>query len=193
MGKVVVHKKRFVYEDFFKIEEAEVSFEKYNGQMSPPVRRLSFERGDAVAVIIFNSETEKVFLIEQFRYPTYGTDSGWLTEVVAGMVKKGESPEETVRREVLEEVGYRVDCLTPIDTFYTSPGGSSERIFLFYTEVTNADRITNGGGLELEHEDIRLIEYTLPKLWNALEAGDFHDAKTIIALMWLKNKITVRR
>jgi ADP-ribose pyrophosphatase len=188
MKKVEIERTHRVYDDFFKVEEAFVRYETFNGQMSETVRRLSFERGDAVAVLLFNRERRKVILINQFRYPTYKSGAGWLTEVVAGILEKGESPGDTVRREVLEEVGYRVLELVPISTFYVSPGGSSERIFLYYAEVADSDRVTEGGGLESEHEDIQVKEYSLPELWAALDQGEFKDAKTIIALMWLRER-----
>ncbi|MCP5049597.1 MAG: NUDIX domain-containing protein [bacterium] len=186
---VEIQRKQRVYNDFFKVDEVFLKHEKFTGGMSETVRRLSFERGDAVAVLVFNRDRRCVILVDQFRYPTYETGGGWVTEVVAGILEKGEKPEDTVRREVEEEVGYRAAGLTPIATFYTSPGGSSERIFLYFAQVTDKDRISDGGGLESEHEDIRVLEVTMPELWAGLENGGFNDAKTIIALMWLKNQI----
>jgi len=188
MKKVVVEQKKRVFDDFFKIDEALVRYEKFDGQLGETVRRLNFERGDAVAVLIFNRETRQVILVNQFRYPTYEKGDGWIIEIVAGILAKDEKPEEAVRREVLEETGYRVGDLTPVFTFFTSPGGSSERIFLYYTEVVNSDRIAKGGGLGSEHEDIEVVAYSLPDMWKALETGKITDAKTIIALMWLKNQ-----
>lgn len=187
MKKVEVQQKKRVFDDFFKIDEAFVRFEKFDGQMSPPVRRLNFERGDAVAVLIFNKETQKVVLINQFRYPTYEKSGGWLIEVVAGMLDKDESPEECIQREIMEEIGYRVEQLVPVSTFYTTPGGSSERIFLYYAEVIGADKVSPGGGEETEHEDIRIVEFSLPALWKAMDSGKIMDAKTLIALLWFKN------
>lgn len=190
MKKVKVQQKKRVFDDFFKIDEAVVRFEQFNGQMSPPVRRLIFERGDAAAVLIFNKETKNVLLINQFRYPTYEKNGGWLMEIVAGMLDKNETPEECIRREVIEEIGYQVERLIPISTFFTTPGGSSERIFLYYAEVTNSDRISHGGGAETEHEDIQIVKLSLPDLWKALDSGKIMDAKTLIALFWFINKIT---
>ena len=46
-----------------------------------------------------------------------------------------------------------------------------------------------GGGLAVEHEDIEIIEYSLPEAWQALAAGQIVDAKTLIALMWLREKL----
>jgi ADP-ribose pyrophosphatase len=187
--KVEVQQKKRVFDDFFKIDEALVRFEQFNGQMSPPVRRLNFERGDAAAVLIFNKEARKVILVNQFRYPTHEKSGGWLMEIVAGMLDKNETPEECIRREVTEETGYQVEHLTPIHTFFTTPGGSSERIFLYYAEVINSDRVSRGGGAETENEDIRIVELSLPDLWKALDSGKIMDAKTLVALLWFKNKM----
>jgi nudix-type nucleoside diphosphatase (YffH/AdpP family) len=184
--KVEIQHKRLIFDDKFQIQEAKVSFQLYDGQMSNPVRRLVFERGDAAAALLFNYDSQKVLLIEQFRYPTYERGPSWIQEVVAGVIKPDESPEEAIRREVEEEVGYRVQQLTPIATFYVSPGGTSERIFLFYAEVGDNDRISDGGGLVAENEDIRLVEYTRSDLVQALTSGQIQDAKTIIAVQWLQ-------
>jgi nudix-type nucleoside diphosphatase (YffH/AdpP family) len=188
MKKVEIKQIKRVYDDFFKVDEALVRYEKYDGQMSEIVKRFSFERGDAVAVLIYNPDTQKVILTEQFRYPIYAGSGGWIVEVVAGVLEEGEMPEDTVRREMVEEVGYKANELIPISTFYPSPGGSSERIYLYYAEVNGTLKVNDGGGLDSEHEDIRVIEYSLPEVWQALDTAQFHDAKTIIALMWLRGK-----
>jgi nudix-type nucleoside diphosphatase (YffH/AdpP family) len=181
--------KRVVFDDVFKIEEATLRFERGDGQMSEPVRRLVFKRGDAAAALLWNRDIQKVILIKQFRYPTYKKGLGWLLEVVAGMVDQGERPEESVRREVREEVGYQVGDLQPIATFYVSPRGSSERVVLYYAEVGEADRVAAGGGCAAEHEEIEQVELSLPELWTALHEGDIVDAKTLIAVQWLQCKL----
>ncbi|GCE08685.1 NUDIX domain-containing protein [Dictyobacter aurantiacus] len=186
--KVEILEQRVLLDDFFKIEEAHLRFRRFDGQMSDPVRRLVLERGDAVAALLVNTNTRKVLMTNQFRYPTWGKGPGWLHEVVAGMIDENEQPEDAVRREIHEEIGYQVHELTPIATFYVSPGGSSERIFLFYAEVTSADRISNGGGLANEHEDIELIEVSFDELWDVLKRGEIRDAKTLIAVQWLQQK-----
>ncbi|GHO46198.1 NUDIX domain-containing protein [Ktedonospora formicarum] len=170
----------------FKIEESALRFEKFNGEMSDTVQRLVFERGDSAAALLLNRDTQKVILIKQFRYPTYQKQPGWLCEVVAGSISEGEQPEESIKREIREEVGYEAQNLTSVATFYTSPGGCSERIWLYYAEVSVADRINNGGGLASEHEDIEQVELSLPELWQTIERGEIMDAKTLIALQWLR-------
>jgi len=68
--QVQVASKRRIFDDFFKIEEAFLKYERFDGRMSKTIRRLNFERGDSVAAIIFNRETRRVILVNQFRYPT---------------------------------------------------------------------------------------------------------------------------
>ncbi|HCI79278.1 MAG TPA: NUDIX hydrolase [Ktedonobacter sp.] len=189
MKKVEIQNKRTVFDDKFKIEEATLRFQKFNGQMSDTVHRLVFERGDSAAALLFNRDTQKVMLIEQFRYPTYEKGPGWMQEIVAGVINKNEQPEETIRREIREEIGYEVhEPLTHIATFYVSPGGTSERNTVYYVEVCDADRVSSGGGKASEHEDIELVEMTLSDLWQALDNGDIIDAKTLIAVQWLHNR-----
>jgi len=189
MDKVEIQSKRLIFNDFFKIQEAILRYLRFDGKMSEPVRRLVLERGDAVAAIIFNRDTQKVILINQFRYPTYDKGPGWMEEAPAGIIEPNETPEDTLRREMIEEIGYRVGDLTHITTFYVSPGGSSERIMLYYAEVGNTDKIAAGGGLASENEDIQITEFSLPELWSALEAGKIMDAKTIIGVMWLRRNL----
>src|SRR5947209_11246658 len=169
MNKVEIKNKRLIFNDFFKIQEAVLRYLRFDGQMSRPVRRLVFERGDAVAAIIFNRDTQKVTFINQFRYPTYEKGPGWIIELVAGILEPNEKPEDAMRREMMEEIGYKSSNLTYIATFYVSPGGSSERIILYFAEVSNADKVSAGGGLASEEEDIQLIELSLPELWTALD------------------------
>lgn len=185
MKRVRIHSETALLDDFFCVNEVLVSYERYSGEMSRPVRRLCFERGDSVAALVFNRDTRRILLIEQFRYAAYKKGPGWITEVVAGILSQDETPEEALRREVLEEIGYKIDELHFIAGFYLSPGGSSERTMLYYAEVTNGDRIVPGGGLMEGGEDIRTVEYTLDELRDEILFARIQDAKTIIAIMWL--------
>ncbi len=189
MKKVEIKEKKRVFDDFFKIDEVFLSHEQFDGQMSPLVRRLSFERGDSVAALLWNKESRKLILTHQFRYPTYEKGRGWITEVVAGVLGKDEEPESAIRREILEETGYDAKVIDYISTFYVSPGGSSERIILYSAEVTNKDKISGGGGVASEHEDIQVKEFSWTDIQQMLETGKIVDAKTIIALMWFQKQV----
>jgi nudix-type nucleoside diphosphatase (YffH/AdpP family) len=187
--KVNIIKKEIVFEKYFKIEEAKLQFEKFDGNMSNVITRLNFDRGDSVAAIIFNIDTNKAYFVNQFKYPCYSKHGGWITEVVAGIIDEGETPEEAIKREILEEIGYNTLAIEKISTFFVSPGGSSERIFLYLAKVDNSQKIDNGGGLISENEDIKLVEYSLVELSQMINKDEIKDAKTIIAINHLLKSI----
>ncbi len=190
--KVELIDEQLKYDDFFKITVGRLRFEKFNGQMSAEVRRLCLDRGDAVAVVLFNRKKKTLVLIEQFRYPVYRAlkkKNGWICELVAGVVEKGETPEDVVEREVMEEVGYEVKNVKRLACIYPSPGVISERIYIYYAEV--AEQINRGGGLASEHEDIRVIELPVKKVYAMIKKGLIEDAKTLIGLMFAKEKLGI--
>jgi nudix-type nucleoside diphosphatase (YffH/AdpP family) len=184
--KVDVEAKRRLLDGFFVVDELSLRFEKFDGQMSPVVKRLVLDRGDAVAALVCNTTTGRLLFVNQFRAPTMAKGPGWVTEVVAGMVDADETPEAAVRREIMEEIGFAVVKLEPISTFYVSPGGSTERIFLYYAEVDDAGKVQAGGGVVAEDEDLQLIELEPAAALREVEAGKIVDAKTILALFWLR-------
>jgi nudix-type nucleoside diphosphatase (YffH/AdpP family) len=189
MKKVIVEEKKFILDDFFKVEEVYLRFEQFNGDMSPRLRRLSFERGNSVAILAFNTDTQKIILINQFRYPTYGNGRGWITELIAGMVDEGELPKESAQRESMEESGLTVSAFEHISTFYLSPGGSSEQISLYYAEVAGEyAKYNKMGGIAKEGEDILSFEISLEEALDKIKTGEIADAKTIIGIYWLENR-----
>ncbi len=189
MRKVNIEKTNRILDDFFKVDEAYLQFEKMDGEMSETVRRLNFERGDGVAALVFNEDTDKIILIRQFRYATHTKGESWVIETVAGMKGAEEDPEEAIIREIEEEIGYANAQLTPINNFFVSPGGTSERIYLYYAVVNNIHKVNEGGGLASEAEDIQILEYYYEELMELMENDVITDAKTLIALLWLENLI----
>lgn len=189
MRKVEIEKTRIIFDDIFKMEEAYLRYERFNGEMSEVVRRISLERGDSVAVIIRNLNTGKIILVNQFRYPSLAKGNGWIIETIAGIVDEGETPEDSARRETQEETGLTASKLEHIATFYPSPGGSSERIFLYYSEVSGDGAIYDGtGGLVSEGEDIQVLELSLEEALDKVNSGEIVDAKTIVGILWIENR-----
>jgi ADP-ribose pyrophosphatase len=185
MRKVDVRERRRLLDDTFKVEEAHVSFERNDGSMTPPIRQLVFERGDSIACVVLHRDSQKLLFTEQFRFATCGKAGGWLTEIMAGRMEEGESPETTLWRELEEELGYRPDLVERVATFFTSPGGSSERVFVFYVEVSDGGKVGSGGGLVQENEEIRIVPLSLDAARAALRDGRFNDAKTLVGMFWL--------
>lgn len=191
--KVVVQDRRRVFDDFLSIDEAQVSYETYAGEMCGPLRRLSMERGDSVALLLheLGADGGEVILVEQFRFPTYGhAGGGWLQETIAGVIDDGEDAETALRREALEEVGYRVGEIERVATYFASPGGSSERIAVYYATVRPQDRVDgHGGGLAAEHEDIRIVRTPLSVFFENLDRGAYKDSKICVAGFWLRSRL----
>ncbi len=186
----IANRKRLL-DAFFKVDEVTVSHEQFNGEMSRPRPYLVFERGDAVAALLYDPVRRKIVTVNQFRLPTLekGPGGGWLIEAAAGMIDAPkETPLECLVREVEEETGYRIAEAEPIFTFFSSPGGSTERIFLFYAEVKETERKAKGGGLAADGEDIEIVEFDTGDFFAKLRAGEFEDPKLIISGQWLMAK-----
>jgi len=189
----IISEKR-IFDHFFKIDEAHLQYELYNGQMSAELTRLNFNRGDSAAVILHDPMLDTVIMTEQFRYPTATKDHPWILEIPAGTIESDENddPTVTLRRELMEELGYRVNNFRKVASFFVSPGGTSERIFLFYAAIKPEDKIAKGGGLVEEGEDIRMVTMNLKEALYKITTGEIADAKTIIGLQWLAiNKDTL--
>jgi nudix-type nucleoside diphosphatase (YffH/AdpP family) len=190
MKKVSIEEQKYLLDDFFKVEEAYLRFELFSGEMSRRLRRLSLERGDSVAILVYNVTTEKIILINQFRYPTYRNGHGWIIETIAGMMDHKEEPEQTAQREIREETGLNINAFEQIATFYPSPGGSSERVFLYYSEVSGEKaKYEATGGMLREGEDIKVIELSVAEALTKIQSGEILDAKTILGIYWLENRL----
>lgn len=194
MRKVEIESQRYLLDDVFRVEEVFLRFEKFDGRMSESIRRLNFDRGDSVGMLVFNRDTQKLLLIEQFRYPTYHKGPGWIIETIAGIVDEGEPPEETARREAHEETGLTVENVEFITSFYPSPGGCSEKIYLYYVEISGEKaKYREIGGLISENENIRTLELSLEDAMEKIRRGELQDSKTIMGVLWLENRLLKNR
>jgi len=173
------------YKGYFRINLYRLRHGLYAGGWSGELQRELFERGHAVGVLPYDPQADSIVLIEQFRIGALvaGMDA-WLTEIVAGIIETGESPEAVARREAREEAGIEITDLMPICRYLPSPGGSSESVTLY---VGRVDSRGAGGihGLASEHEDIRVEVASYAETMRRLEQGEFTNAISIIALQWL--------
>jgi len=139
------------------------------------VKRELLVKKDAVAAVVYNTETKKFIFVNQWRP---GSNSE-IIEIAAGTLDvPGEDAREAMKREIDEEIGYKTDLIKLIDECYTSPGGTNEIVTVYYAEVS--EKIGEGGGLE--NEDIDIIEMDLEEVLTTR----FRDAKTIIGVNYIK-------
>jgi len=182
-----IKNRRPLYQGFFRLDAWTIEHDRFDGGRQTIVRE-HLERGDAVAVLLYDPAKDMVLLVEQFRIgpavrPDTREEEAWLLEIVAGMLDQDESPETCARRECLEEAGYEPATLKPLGWYYATPGGSSERIHLFLGEV-DADRPAGaGGGVADEHEDIRVRWVTREQALAWVREGRINSAPPMLALL----------
>lgn len=188
--KVDITSKKTVFKGRYKIDEYTFDYDRVAKKgRHTGVTRLVFERGDSCAALIHDVERDVVVLAEQFRIATYDKGPGYIIEAMAGSVEEGEEPEDCIRREMMEEVGYRADKLTLVSQGYVSPGSSSERIFLYYAPVKTADLVDpKASGLAAEKEDIKRVEFSREDFLARVDAAFFDDAKVMALGFWLRGQ-----
>lgn len=184
-----IKNEKTIYNGFLKILEANVTHDRFDKKDPIEATRECLERGDSIAVLIYEKDSDSFLFTRQFRYPSARRDQPWMIELVAGSIDDGEHPEASAKREVLEEIGFEIHDLKAITTYFPSPGGCSEQIHLFYTEVNAVQQIQPGGGKHSEKEDIELVRFSKNEAKKMLQTGDFNNSISIIALQWyfLKN------
>ncbi|MDV2857940.1 MULTISPECIES: ADP-ribose diphosphatase [Oceanimonas] len=173
------------YKGFFRLLKVRLRHRLFAGGWGPELTRELFDRGHAAAVLPYDPVRDEVVLVEQFRVGAIHHDSSpWLLEVVAGIVEPGESEEEVVRREAEEEAGLTLGRLTRAMSYFSSPGGCSERITVFVGEV-DATQAASHAGLTDEGEDIRVHRLSRREAMQWLADGRIDNAASVIALQWL--------
>jgi ADP-ribose pyrophosphatase len=136
------------------------------------LREVVRHRGSVAALPV--DDEGRLVLVRQYRHPV--GEALW--EVPAGILEKGESPEQAVRREVEEEVGRRAGHLQRWAVFHPTPGFCDEVLHLF-----RATKLQDVPVRRDEDEVLEVKWYTLDEARALLRAGEVKDAKTIVALM----------
>ncbi|MBT8449440.1 MAG: NUDIX domain-containing protein [Gammaproteobacteria bacterium] len=180
----IINKTR-IFQGYFAIDEYELQHRLFDGGWSAQFKRELFERGHAVAVILYDPKRDEVILLEQFRVGALTSErTPWMIECVAGIVEPNETPEQVAIREVEEEAGVIIDTVELIGKFYTTPGGSSESISLYCARV-NSEDVGGVHGLEYENEDIRVFSLAVNEVKERLNTGYFENATALLSMQWL--------
>lgn len=182
-----IHNVETKFQGFFKLDEYQVSHQKYNGECSDILSREIFERGDAVVLIPYDPILDQVVLIEQFRPGAIrANDTPWMLEFVAGMFKENEDSKEVAIREAKEEANLTIkpENVEFVMKYLSSPGGMSEAIYL-YAAVVDSSNCGGVYGLPEEGEDILVHVVKRDMVMQLLAEGKITNAATIIGLQWL--------
>lgn len=147
-----------------------------------------YDTGDAAAVLLYHRERRNVLLNRQLRMPTYvnGNATGMLLEACAGKLDGAEQPEACIIREAEEETGYRLPEVQFLFAAYMAPGAITEKLYFFLAPYDEAMKVSKGGGLETEGEEIELLEIPFETAYQMIARQEIRDTKTIILLQHLK-------
>lgn len=188
-----IHQKQLLHNGHFRLLDFYLSHEKYDGGKTPVLHRELVQRSNAVAMVAYDPDQDKIVLIEQFRVGAISEKQPWLIEIVAGLIEEGESPEQVTIREAQEEIGCTPSELVKIAGFYTSPGESTEWVDLYIGRVSVSELATTAG-LDHEGEDIKVIVVPATKVPEMLLQGKIRSAIAIIGLQWFEmNKDAIRQ
>ena len=108
-----------------------------------------------------------------------------LIEACAGLLDK-DNPEDCIRKEALEETGYNISTITKIFESYMSPGSVTEIVHFFIAEYSQDMKISKGGGLAYEQEEIEILEFPIDIALQMIKSGEIKDGKTIMLLQYIR-------
>jgi len=151
------------------------------------IQRQLEDHGMAASVLPYDAERRVALLARLPRAgPLFRNEDPRVMETAAGIIDPGETPEISVRREALEELGVRLSDIEFVARSWCAPGVSSEVVSLYLAPYAAADRIASGGGLEGENEDIEVLELPLAALARQADAGEVRDMKTLALILTLR-------
>ena len=184
--KTQIVDRRTLNEGFGTFEKIVFRRRRSDGAMSDLTREI-LDTGDGATILPYDKTRGTIILIRQFRGVAYlkqGVEG--IIETCAGKLE-GADPLTRIVKETEEETGIRLSGEpTRLFEAYMSPGSFTERLTFFTAPYTAADRVTKGGGLVAEGEDIEVIETTLDDAIAMIESGAIRDAKTIMLLYYAR-------
>ena len=186
-GKVEMEWRERTYFPFFAFDEMRFRHEVFSGGMSETISRGVFVPTDAAIVLPYDPVTDRVLLVEQVRTGPIarGDQALWQLEPVAGLIDPGETPEETARREAVEEAGLTLTALETVAEAYSSPGGSADFLYLFIGLCDLPDVAQRIGGLAAEGEDIRSHILTFETLEQMAQDCQLANLPLMTCVFWL--------
>lgn len=186
--KIKLIKTETLSENWAILKKITFDYLRKEGNWQTQVREV-YNRGNGTVILLYNKKNKTIILTRQFRLPTFlnGNPTGMMIEACAGTLEDS-SPEECIRRETQEETGYKIDNLERIMELYMSPGSVTEIIYFYIAEYSEEMKISEGGGIVSEQEEIEVMELSLDQALTMVDKGEIKDAKTIILLQYAKLK-----
>nr|WP_235855504.1 NUDIX domain-containing protein [Allomuricauda maritima] len=171
-------------DNWYTLEKVSFEYLRDDGVWERQVRE-AYDRGNGAVILLYNTQKNSVVLTRQFRMPTFlnGNEDGMMVEACAGLLEKGNA-EETIKMEVEEETGYKIEKVQKVFEAYMSPGSVTEILYFFIGQYEESMKISDGGGADDETENIEVLELSFPKALEMMKTGEIRDAKTIMLLQY---------
>lgn len=184
--KIKIQQTDLLSNNWYLLKKVTYEYQKEDSVIETHIREV-YDRGNGAAILLYNSKQKTVILTRQFRLPTYlnGNETGMMIEVCAGLLDK-DHPEQCIIRETEEETGYRLSTVHKVFETYMSPGAVTEILYLFVGEYDATMKVSNGGGIATEQENIEVLEFDFDKALAMIQTGEIKDAKTILLLQYAK-------
>ena len=184
--KIKIQKTELLSDNWYLLNKVTYDYQKEDCEVETHVREV-YDRGNGAGILLYNKQRKTVILTRQFRLPSYlnGNETGMMIEVCAGLLDQ-DNPEQCIIRETEEETGYRISKVQKIMETYMSPGAVTEILYLFVGEYNESMKVSDGGGVAHEQENIEVIEMPYEKAYAMIATGEIRDAKTILLLQYAK-------
>ncbi|RZL38882.1 MAG: GDP-mannose pyrophosphatase NudK [Pedobacter sp.] len=173
-------------DNWFVLKKITYEYTKANGTKTIQTRE-AYDRGNGATILLYNKVQNTVILTRQFRLPTFvnGNADGMLIESCAGLLDK-DNAEDCIKRETEEETGYKITDVRKIFEAYMSPGSVTEILHFFIAEYAKEMKVSEGGGVDHEEENIEVLELSIDDAMNRIKTGEIKDGKTIMLLQYIK-------
>lgn len=187
-NKVKILKTEILSDNWYTLNKVTFEYQKKDGTLETQSRE-AYDRGNGATILLYNKESKSVILTKQFRLPTYinGNEDGMMIEACAGLLDK-DNPEDCIRKETEEELGYEISDVKKVFEVYMSPGSVTEILYFFIAEYSKSMKVNDGGGLADEQEEIEVLELDIDKALAMIDSGEIKDAKTIMLLQHVRLK-----
>ncbi|MCX2866399.1 GDP-mannose pyrophosphatase [Kluyvera cryocrescens] len=180
-AKVRIIENQTLANDWYLLKKYTFDLQRQNGQWQRQSREV-YDRGNGATLLLYNRDARTVILTRQFRFPTYiNGHNGYLIETAAGLLDDM-AAEQRIKAEAEEETGYQISHVEKVFEAFMSPGSVTEKLHFFIAEYSPENRVSAGGGIEAEGEDIEVLEMPIADALAAIDNGVIIDGKTIMLL-----------
>ena len=181
-------KKISLSKSFFPFWRYQFLIKSFNKKIKPyKINREILSVGDVVFALCYSPEEKKFYLIKQFRPFSYVRKQKYKFELVGGLVDKGETINQALKREIMEEIGVKTLKLKKLTKYCPVPGYSDEIVNVYYAEVEKIKKshLYN----KFENEEITVSKFSLSQLKKINSSEQVQNVLTKVSIYEYLRKI----